>query len=97
MTFDWDDEKNALLKRIRGVSFEQIVSAIEDGNIADILEHPNPKRYPDQRVYLVVHQDYVFFVPFIRDDEHDRVFLKTIYPSRKYTKRYLQRELENDR
>ena len=95
MTFDWDEEKNALLKRTRGVSFEQIVSAIEDGNVADVLEHPNPDRYPDQRVYLVIHQDYVFVVPFVRDDRSDRVFLKTVYPSRKFTRQYLRQESDD--
>ena len=95
MTFDWDEEKNALLRRTRGVSLEHIVSAIEDGDVADVLKHPGPDRYPDQRVYLVILQDYVFVVPFVRDDESDRVFLKTVYPSRTFTKRYLRQESED--
>jgi hypothetical protein len=31
--------------------------------------------------------DYVYYVPFIEDNE--KIFLKTIIPSRKYTKKYL--------
>ena len=99
VTFDWDDDKNELPRRTRGISFEEIVIAIEDGSIADVLKHPNPNpdRYPNQRVYLVVHQDYVFVVPFVTDEENDRTVLKTIYPSRKFTKQYLRRETDHDR
>jgi uncharacterized DUF497 family protein len=97
VTLDWDEERNELLKRTRGISFEQIVVAIEDGSIADVLEHPNPERYPNQRVYLVVHQDYVFAVPFVTDVPNNRIVLKTIYPGRKYTRQYLRQETDHDR
>ena len=96
MTFNWDPEKNALLKRTRGVSFEEIVAAIEDGGVLDVFEHPNQERYRNQRVYLVEFMDYVFVVPSVRDEENDELVLKTIYPSRKYTKRYLRKEQKND-
>ena len=65
MTFNWDDEKNERLKRTRGVSFEEMVIAIEDGNVVDVLQHPNADRYPNQLVYLVEYKDYVFVVPFL--------------------------------
>ena len=97
VTFDWDNEKNELLKRTRGISFEEIVVAIEDGSIADVLEHSSPERYPNQRVYLVIHHDYVFAVPFVTDVPEDRIVLKTIYPSRKYTRQYLRREKDHGR
>ena len=90
VTFDWDDAKNELLKRTRGVSFEEIVIAIEAGNVVDVLEHPNPGRYANQHVYLVRHRDYVFVVPFVRGPSDDEITLKTIYPSRKYTRQYLR-------
>jgi hypothetical protein len=45
------------------------------------LEHPNPDRYVDQRIFVVQREDYVYLVPFV-EDEHT-VFLKTIIPSRK--------------
>ena len=96
MTFNWDDEKNELLKRTRGVSFEDMVVAIEDGNIVDVLRHPNPARYPDQSVYLVEYEHYVFVVPFLRDSESQEIVLKTIYPSRKYTRLYLLKEKDNE-
>ena len=84
---DWNDEKNELLKRLRGVSFEQVVLAIASGDLIDRLRHPNPEKYPNQMVFLVKIEDYVYSVPFIEDDE--KIFLKTIIPSRKATKKHL--------
>lgn len=85
--YDWNDEKNELLKRLRGVSFEQVVLAIASGDLIDRLRHPNPEKYPNQMVFLVKIEDYVYSVPFIEDDE--KIFLKTIIPSRKATKKHL--------
>ena len=96
MTFNWDDEKNERLKRTRGVSFEEMVIAIEDGNVVDVLQHPNADRYPNQLVYLVEYKDYVFVVPFLRDSESQEIVLKTIYPSRKYTRLYVLKEKDHE-
>ena len=85
--YDWNDEKNELLKRLRGVSFEQVVLAIASGDLVDRLRHPNPEKYPNQMVFLVKIEDYIYSVPFVEDDE--KVFLKTIIPNRKATKRHL--------
>jgi uncharacterized DUF497 family protein len=84
--FDWDDAKNAKLRKERGIGFEDVVFHIERGDLLDILEHPNPSRYAGQRR----RDDYVYLVPFV-EDEHT-VFLKTIMPSRKATKEYLGEE-----
>ena len=88
-TFRWSDAKNARLRRERGVTFEEIVVAIEAGQLLDVLEHRNPARYPRQNVLVVGLRDYVFLVPFV--DEPDGYFLKTIIPSRKATRDYLKR------
>lgn len=85
--YDWNDEKNELLKRLRGVSFEQVVLAIASGDLIDRLRHPNPEKYPNQMVFLVKIEDYVYSVPFIEDDK--KIFLKTIIPNRKATKKHL--------
>jgi len=85
--FDWDNEKNEKLKSERGVGFEDVLSAIEAGNLLDILENSNKVKYPNQKVFVVQIEDYVFIVPFVEDEE--KVFLKTIIPSRKATKKYL--------
>ena len=85
--FDWSEEKNVKLKRERNISFEVIVSQIELGFLNDIVENPNQKKYKDQNLMVVEYEKYVYLVPFVEDDE--KVFLKTIIPSRKATKKYL--------
>jgi hypothetical protein len=85
--YDWNDGKNASLKRLRGVSFEQVVLAIVSGDLIDRLKHPNPEQYPNQRVFLVKIEDYIYSVPFVEDD--NKIFLKTIIPNRKATKEHL--------
>jgi hypothetical protein len=84
---DWNDDKNKLLKKLRGVSFEQVVLAIVFGDLIDRVKHPNPEKYPNQRVFLVRIDDYIYSVPFVEDDE--KMFLKTIIPNSKATKDYL--------
>lgn len=85
--FSWSEEKNEELVRERGISFEEIVFHIERGDVLDLLEHPNKSRYPGQRIFVVAVEKYAYLVPFVESE--DVVFLKTIIPSRKATKRYL--------
>ena len=85
--YDWNDEKNELLKKSRGVSFEQVVLAIVSGDLIDRIKHPNPEKYPNQKVFLVRIEDYIYSVPYVEDDEI--IFLKTIIPNSKATKKYL--------
>jgi len=92
--FSWDPAKNVTLKAARGISFEEIVYHIERGDVLDILENPNQQRYEGQRVFVVNVQGYAYLVPFLESDAE--VFLKTIIPSRKATKRYLKAEGPND-
>ena len=92
--FDWDDAMNAKLRAERSTGFEEIVFHIERGGLLDILEHPNTDRYAGQRIFIVRREDYVFLVPFVEDE--DTVFLKTIIPSRKATKRYLGEESDDE-
>ncbi len=89
-TFRWNSQKNEQLKADRGVSFEDVVLAIESGGLLDVVEHPNSKRYPNQGVYVVAIASYVYLVPHIEEPEY--VFLKTIIPSRKATRNYGMRE-----
>lgn len=86
--FRWDIEKNALLKKNRGVCFEQVVILMERGDVLDTIEHPNQDRYPGQKIVLVRIDDYVYLVPYVVNDEE--IFLKTIIPSRKASNRYLR-------
>lgn len=86
--FDWNEEKNELLKKDRGISFELIISQIEMGNLLAIIEHPNIEKYKDQQIYVVEYENYAYLVPFVEEEE--RIFLKTIIPSRKATKKYIK-------
>jgi uncharacterized DUF497 family protein len=88
--FDWSDEKSRLLKTARGASFEDVVFHVATGGLLDILDHPNPAAYPGQRIMIVDIDGYAFVVPFVADGEI--LFLKTIIPSRKMTRRYLENE-----
>ncbi len=87
--FDWDPVKNDWLIENRGISFEEILVAIEKGDILDIVEHPNKKKYSGQKIFIIPIYDYVYLVPFVEDTE--RIFLKTIVPSRKATIKYLNK------
>jgi uncharacterized DUF497 family protein len=85
--FEWNDEKNEMLKKTRGVSFEQVTLAIALGDLIDRVKHPNPEKYPHQKVFLVKIEDYIYSVPYVEDN--DKIFLKTIIPNSKATKKYL--------
>ena len=89
MVFDWDNDKNEQLKKERGISFEQIEFLILNDCILDILEHPNKSKYGDQRLYVINVGGYAYIAPF--EDRKGVRFLKTIFPSRKYTQKYLLR------
>ncbi len=86
--FSSHPDKNLWLKATRNVSFEEIVFCIENRNLLDILEHPDQEKYPGQRLLVIAINDYAFLVPFIELD--DEVFLLTIIPSRKATRKYLK-------
>ena len=88
--FDWSGEKNRQLIEQRGLSFEIVVSAIEQGGLVDVLEHPNQDRYPGQLIYVVEIEEYIHLVPFVTQTDGTR-FLKTIIPSRKATRDYRRR------
>jgi len=86
---EWDQEKNETVKQERGVSFEDAVNAIFEGKVLGKTDHPNQKRHPGQQIYILEIDDYVFVVPFVEDKE--KLFLKTIFPSRKYTKIFIEK------
>ena len=78
----WSPVKSRRLKRTRGVSFEEIIEA----RLIDVMKHPNRD---DQRVMLFLHKNYIWLVPFVERD--NTIFLKTLYPSRKFTKMIFRR------
>ncbi len=86
----WDDDKDRLLRKERGFSFHDVIAAVESGKIVDNIMHHNQTKYPGQRVMIVDINDYIYAVPYVKDI-NDNIFLKTIIPSRKLTKRYRKR------
>ncbi len=84
MEYKYSLEKNELLQQTRGVGFEEIISAINNGMILEIEDNPN---YPNQKRLVVNYNNYAYIVPYVR--EEDYIFLKTIYSSRKYNKEFL--------
>jgi uncharacterized DUF497 family protein len=85
--FDWNDEKNELLERTRGICFEDILVHIQNGDVLDVIRHPNRERYPDQNIIVLNVEGYVWLVPYVK--ARATRFLKTIIPSRKATREYL--------
>ena len=81
--FNWNCDNNEILKQKRGVSFEEIAYLIESGQILGIEDNPSKS---NQKIYILEIDNYAFIVPFVEQD--DEIFLKTAFPSRKYTKRY---------
>ena len=86
---DWNTEKNERLKKERNISFETISEKIISKDIIDIIKHPNHAKYPNQKVFIIEVNDYIYYVPFVEDE--DEIFLKTIIPSRKATNKYLRK------
>ena len=85
--FDWSDDKNRQLKKERGISFEKIAFYIQSGKLLAILEHPNPQKYKNQKIAVVDIDGYAYAVPYVETEEV--IFLKTAFPSRKYTRQFL--------
>jgi len=85
--YNWNSEKNQELILERNVSFEEAIFHIEHGGLLDDIVHPNVSDYPNQRIFIVYIKDYVHLIPYVESE--DEVFLKTIIPSRKFTKLYL--------
>jgi len=78
----WNSLKSRRLKRTRGISFEEIIHA----ELLDVRGHPSRD---DQQILIYDYKGRVWAVPFVIDEEG--IFLKTLYPSRKYQKLYKKR------
>ena len=86
---NWNNDKNEWLKSERNISFEEIIVAIaERDKLIDVIQ--NNGKYKDQKVLVVEIESYIYLCPFIENGKE--IFLKTIYPSRKLTKIYLNEE-----
>lgn len=89
--FAWNSDKNCELIEKRKISFERVVSHIGKYGYLDIVKHPNITKYPNQKMFILDIEDYIYLVPFVESSEE--LFLKTIIPSRKATKKYIEETL----
>ena len=92
--FQWDPVKNEQLMQERGLSFEQVTVAVESGDLLQIAPHQNPLKYPRQKILIVKIDEYAYLVPFVEEDDH--FFLKTVIPSRKATRDFIEKGKSND-
>ncbi|MBS0236782.1 MAG: DUF4258 domain-containing protein [Proteobacteria bacterium] len=86
MKFRYSESKNAKLQKERGIGFEEIIEAIQNGNVFQ-TEHPNPAKYPNQKIAHVELKGTIYVVPYVSEPD-GTFFLKTLYPSRKAAKKY---------
>ena len=75
ITYQWDEEKNNILKKSdRKISFEDVVFALKNERLLDVIPSPT---HGNQDCLVLNINDYVYIVPFVTDG--NEVFLKTIY------------------
>lgn len=87
LEFNWSDEKNILLKRERNICFEDVVTAIENNKLLDIIKNQS-ENHQEQYCLIIDISNYAYIVPFVQ--ERNVFFLKTMYKSRKQTKKYFK-------
>lgn len=85
--FEWNIEKNEILKKNRKLCFEDAENAISGENFIGILPHHNAEKYPNQKIFVVRINGYIHYIPFVEDNE--TYFLKSIIPSRKLNNTFL--------
>lgn len=91
MEYDWNEDKDALLRERYGIGFSAVLEAISNGFMLEEIDHPKPERYPGQRMFLVAINNYVWAVPFVPGE--GRVFSKDNVPKPKIHGRIHERRL----
>ncbi len=82
----WDEEKNIRLKKERSIGFDDVFDILMRDQFLDVIKNPS-KNFPNQQVFVVKINNYIYYIPFVEDT--DNVYLKTIIPSRRASKKYL--------
>ena len=91
----WGVEKAQLLRETRGVSFEDVEAAIEQGDVLADIPHPSGEQYGHQRILIVLIEGYTFNVPYVMSEEG--IFLKTMFPSRRSKKLFSKQGDDDER
>jgi uncharacterized DUF497 family protein len=84
--YEYSVEKNLKLLEERGIGFEDIIAILSAKGALAVIDHPNARKYPRQKFYVVNVGGYAYVVPFERHG--NKAILKTIFPSRKMTRLY---------
>ena len=95
MEFVFSENKNEILYKVRGVSFYQIIEAIAEHGILLNIKHPNEDKYPNQWMMVVKMNNYTYSVPYVLNEE--KIYLKTIYPNRKFLHLLSNEEKKNEK
>ena len=95
MNIKWNEEKNVWLEKNRGLTFEVFAEKILRNEIIDRIVHPNKDKYPNQLIFIIEIDGYCYAVPHVKTETG--IFLKTVIPDRRMTKKYLGVKDENDR
>ncbi|MEQ1706684.1 MAG: toxin [Rickettsiales bacterium] len=83
ITYSFSEEKNAFLKKERGISFDEIIFLIENIGVLATVQNKG-RKYSHQKMFIINVNGYAYVVPFVYSK--NEAFLKTVYPSRYYTK-----------
>ena len=83
---NWNTKKNQWLKENRKISFEDVLYYLNNNLLIDDIEYPNKIKFPNQRMMVFEIKKYIYLVPYT--ETNNEIFLKTIIPSRKATKKY---------
>ncbi len=86
IVYEWNEEKNCILSKERNVSFEDVIFALKNDKLLDIILSPT---HEGQECFIVEIKSYAYVIPYARVNSA-KLFLKTIYPSRKHTKIFLK-------
>jgi hypothetical protein len=86
---EFSEAKNLLLKETRGTGFEDVIVAVEGKEILGDMRHNN-KKYVHQRILIIRKEEYAYAVPYVIDVKRKVIFLKTVYPSRVLTDKYMK-------
>ena len=88
--YEYSADKEKWLIEERGISFKEVIAAINNGQVLKVMDHHNQTKYPTQKIYVIEMNGYVCAVPFVEKGKHI-VFLKTIFKNRKLAKKYLHK------
>ena len=83
----WNSLKNKRLKRTRGASFEDILGS-------EFVATKRHSKREHQNIMLFNYKGYIWAIPYVENDYE--VFLKTLYPSRKYTRLYREDKINEE-